>query len=326
MQGTETAGLLTERGLARRHSRGAFLTKYAAALALLVFLLFNCLFTQNFVAWETFSNIFTQATKVALVGLGMTVVIATGGIDISVGSAMGLAATIAAISLVSGSFAGVLLSLAVVLAFGLLAGILTSRFSIVPLVSTLALMYVMRGLARGISGHGTVTYNDPALTNFFITPVVGHLPVQFFVLLIAVVVMYLVVNRTKFGFDVEAYGNNPVAARISGINTRRVITVCYVISALFAWISGILVMVMVSSTDPARVGADMELDAIAATVIGGTPITGGYPNIIGTVCGAFLLQLIIMMANMNNIPYAYSLMIKAGIILVALVFHNLWKR
>jgi ribose/xylose/arabinose/galactoside ABC-type transport system permease subunit len=301
------------------------LTKYASALALLAFVLFNCLFTKNFIAWETFSNIFSQATKVALVGLGLTLVIATGGIDISVGSAMGLGATIAAISLVSGSFAGVVLSFVVVLAFGLLAGILTSRFSILPLVSTLAMMYIMRGLARGISGRGTVTYNNPGLTNFFITPIAGF-PVQFFILLIAVVAMYLVVNRTKFGFDVEAYGNNPVAARISGIDTRRVTTICYVISAMFAWISGILVMVMVSSTDPARVGVDMELDAIAATVIGGTPITGGHPNILGTVCGAFLLQLIIMMANMHNIPYAYSLMIKAGIILVALVFHHLWQR
>ena len=82
------------------------MTKYASALALLAFLLFNCLFTQNFVAWETFSNIFTQATKVALVGLGMTLVIATGGIDISVGSAMGLGRTIAAISLVSGNLPG----------------------------------------------------------------------------------------------------------------------------------------------------------------------------------------------------------------------------
>jgi galactofuranose transport system permease protein len=164
------------------------------------------------------------------------------------------------------------------------------------------------------------------VTNFFITPIAGRLPVQFFVLLISVVAMYLVVNRTKFGFDVEAYGNNPVAARISGINTRRVTTICYVISAMFAWVSGILVMVMVSSTDPARVGVDMELDAIAATVIGGTPITIGHPNILGTVCGAFLLQLIIMMANMHNIPYAYSLMIKAGIILVALVLHHLWQR
>ena len=136
MDRTEATGLL-ERRLALRHLHGTSLTKYAAALALLAFLLFNCLFTNNFLAWETFSNIFTQATKVALVGLGPTLVIATGGIDISVGSAMGLGATIAAISLVSGNFAGVALSFVVVLAFGLLAGILTSRFSILPLVSTL---------------------------------------------------------------------------------------------------------------------------------------------------------------------------------------------
>ena len=322
---TEMSRVLEQRAPGR-HLRGTFLTRYASAIALVAFILFNCLFTRNFVAWETFSNIFTQATKVALVGLGMTLVIATGGIDISVGSAMGLGATIAAISLVSGNMAGVALSFVVVIAFGFLAGILGSRFSILPLVSTLALMYIMRGLARGISGRGTVTYSNPALTNFFITPVSGHFPVQFFVLAIAVIVMYLVVNRMKFGFDVEAYGNNPVAARISGINTRRLTTICYVISAMFAWIGGILVMVMVSSTDPARVGVDMELDAIAATVIGGTPITGGYPNILGTVCGAFLLQLITMMANMNNIPYAYSLMIKAGIIVGALIFHNVGKR
>ena len=314
------------RGAVPRRLRGAFLTKYVAALALLALLLFNCLFTPNFVAWETFSLIFSQGTKVALVGLGLTLVIAIGGIDISVGSAMALGATIAAISLTGGSYAGIALSFVVVLGFGLLAGTLSSRFAILPLVSTLALMYAERGLARGLSGRGTVTYNNPELTDFFITPIAGRFPIQFFILLAAVVVMYLVVNRMKFGFHVEAYGNNPIAARISGINTRRLTTICYVISALFAWIAGILVMGMVSSTDPARVGLDMELDAIAATVIGGTPINGGYPNILGTVCGAFLLQLITMMANMNDIPYAYSLMIKAGIILVALVLHNVWKR
>jgi ribose/xylose/arabinose/galactoside ABC-type transport system permease subunit len=318
--------IATEQGVSPRRSRGTLLTRHVAALALLALILFNCLFTPNFIAWETLSNIFSQGTKVALVGLGLTLVIAIGGIDISVGSAMALGATIAAVSITGGSYLGIALSLVVVVGFGLLAGTLTSRFAILPLVSTLALMYVMRGLARGISGRGTVTYYNPELTDFFITPIAGRFPVQFFILLVAVVVMYLLVNRMKFGFDVEAFGNNPVAARISGINTRRLTTICYVISALFAWIAGILVMGMVSSTDPARVGLDMELDAIAATVIGGTPINGGYPNILGTVCGAFLLQLITMMANMNNIPYAYSLMIKAGIILVALVLHNLWKK
>jgi galactofuranose transport system permease protein len=139
------------------------------------------------------------------------------------------------------------------------------------------------------------------LTKFFITPIAGYIPVHFFILIIAIVIMYLVVNQMKFGFDVEAFGNNPVAARICGINTTRTITLCYIISGIFAWAGGILIMVMVSSTDPARVGVDMELDAIAATVIGGTPVTGGYPNILGTVCGAIFLQVITMMANMNNI-------------------------
>ncbi len=327
--GTTEVTVAVEQGALPRQPHGALLTKYVAAFALLALLLFNCVFTPNFVAWETFSNIFSQGTKVALVGLGLTLVIAIGGIDISVGSAMALGATIAAISLTVGGYlgiAGIALSLVVVLGFGFLAGTLSARFAILPLVSTMGLMYAMRGLARGISGRGTVTYSNPELTDFFITPIAGRFPVQFFILVAAVVVMYLVVNRMKFGFDVEAFGNNPTAARISGINTRRLTTICYVISALFAWVAGILVMGMVSSTDPARVGVDMELDAIAATVIGGTPITGGYPNILGTVCGAFLLQLITMMANMNDIPYAYSLMIKAGIILVALVLHNVWKR
>lgn len=307
-------------------SLGAMLTRHVAVIALLALILFNCFFTPNFVAWETFSNIFSQGTKVALVALGLTLVIAIGGIDISVGSAMALGATIAAISLTEGSYLGVALSFVIVLGFGFLAGTLTARFAVLPLVATLALMYVMRGLARGASGRGTVTYSNPDLTDFFITPIGGRFPIQFFILVAAVVVMYLVVNRMKFGLQVEAFGNNPTAARISGINTRRLTTIAYVVSAMFAWVAGILVMGMVSSSDPARVGLDMELDAIAATVIGGTPINGGYPNIIGTVCGAFLLQLITMMANMNNIPYAYSLMIKAGIILVALVLHSAWKR
>ncbi len=308
------------------HSTWTLLGKYAAALALLALLLFNGFFTKNFVSWATFSNLFTQGTKVALVGLGMTLVIATGGIDISVGSAMGLGAVISAIALVNGDPLGVLLSLVAVVAFGLLAGVLNAKFAILPLVSTLALLYIMRGLARGISGRGTVTYSNPALTKFFITPIADHFPVQFFILSLAIIVMYIVVNRMKFGFDVEAFGNNPVAARICGINTTRTMMLCYVVSGIFAWIAGILVMVMVSSTDPGRVGVDMELDAIAATVIGGTPVTGGYPNILGTVCGALFLQLITMMANMNNISYAYSLMIKAGIIVLALVFHKLLKK
>jgi ribose/xylose/arabinose/galactoside ABC-type transport system permease subunit len=305
---------------------GKIFRKYVSALALLALIIFNCLFTQNFVSWVTFSNLFIQASKVVLLGLGMTLIIATGGIDISVGSAMGLGATISAIFLVNGEPAGILISLIVVVAFGVLSGTLISKFAILPLIATLALRYILRGLAQGLSGRGTVTYSSPALTDFFITPIAEHIPVHFFILVIAVVIMYFVVNRMKFGFQVEAYGNNPTAAKISGIDTTKIIIVCYTISAIFAWISGMLEMIMVSSANPSTVGLDMEIDAIAAAVIGGTPITGGYPNIIGTVCGAFLLQLITMMCNMNNVPYSTALMIKAGIIVFALFFHGIRKK
>jgi ribose transport system permease protein len=196
----------------------------------------------------------------------------------------------------------------------------------------------MRGLARGISGRGTVTYNNPGLTNFFITPIAGRFPVQFFVLLISVGAMFLVVNRTKFGFDVEAYyGNNPVAARISGINTRRVTTTCYVISAMFAWVSGI--WLWLSSTEPARVGVHMELDAIAATVIptflarcagrfyaiaavvmGGARLTGGVGNVSGTVAGTLIIGAFSNIFNLQRFLDPVWELVVVGCVLLAVVF------
>ena len=300
--------------------------KYVPAFVLFAFILFNCLFTPNFVSWVTFSNLFMQATKVALVALGMTLVIATGGIDISVGSAMGLGATISAVFLVNNQPVGVVISLLVVLFIGLLSGIMVSKFRILPLVTTLAFMYIMRGLAQVISGIGTVTIDYPEMQRFFVTPVIGRVPIHFFILIFAAGIMYIVVNRMKLGSQIEAYGNNPQAAKICGINTTGIVISVYVICAFLAWSSGMLEMAMVSCADPFRTGLDMEIDAIASVIIGGTPISGGYPNIIGSVCGAFILQLITMMCNMNNIPYSISLLIKATIIVLALFFHGFRRK
>jgi galactofuranose transport system permease protein len=153
--------MLMKNSLSISRMSGVIFTKYGAVIALLALLLFNGLFTDNFLNWATFSNLFTQGTKVALVALGMTLVIATGGIDISVGSAMGLGAVISAIAIVNGNPWVILLSLVVVIGFSLLAGTLTSKLGILPLVSTLALMYIMRGLARGISGRGQLLIQLP---------------------------------------------------------------------------------------------------------------------------------------------------------------------
>lgn len=299
--------------------------KYIALIAFAVLLLLNCFFTENFVNKQTFTNLTIQSSKVILVSLGMTLVIATGGIDISVGSAMSLGAIISAVFLAKNMPFGIILSLLVVLVMGALVGVFTSKFAILPMVVTLAFRYVMRGMAKGISGRGTISYSNPALTKLSITRVLGIFPIHFFIVLVSIIIVYLLVNKMKFGKRVESYGNSPVAAKNCGINTVKIVTLCYVLSALFSWISGQLDMVMVSSADPATIGADMDMDAIAAVLVGGTPVTGGYPNVVGSVFGALVLQLVTMMCNMNNISYSVSLIIKAGIIVFALFFHSFGK-
>ena len=304
----------------------AFFKKNIALILFLALLIFNITATSNFLSWITFNNFFKQVSRVCLVSLGMSLVIATGGIDISVGSAMALGSVLAALGIVHESPILILFSVILVIGFGCLAGVAVSKVAILPMVATLALRYVMRGMAKGISGAANVTYTAPKLTAFFTQPVVGRIPVHFFILVIAVVVVYILVNKMKLGARIEAYGNNPVAARNCGINTVKIVIFCYVVTGALSWAAGILEAVVVSSAHPSTIGTDMEIDAIAATLIGGTPIDGGYPNIIGTTCGAFLLQLISMMCNMNNVSYPVTLMLKAGIVLAALYFHGIGKR
>lgn len=303
-----------------------FCWKYVSLILFFVLLLFNILFTKNFVSWITLSNLIRQSSKIVLVALGMTLVIATGGIDISVGSAMALGALLSALGLLYGQWWMILLSLIVVVAFGALAGVSVSMFGILPMVVTLALRYVMRGMAKGISGVGTITYNCPALTGFFTRQMFGVIPIHLVILIAAIIITYIIVNRMKFGAYVEAYGNNNEAARICGINTVKIVVTCYCVCALFSWCAGMLDMISVSSANPATIGRDYDVDAIAAVLVGGTPVVGGYPNIIGTVGGALVLQLLNMMCNMHNIPYAITLMIKGVVILMALFFHGMRHR
>lgn len=303
-----------------------FFKKNIALILFLVLLVFNIVATNNFLSWITFNNFFKQVSRVCLVSLGMSLVIATGGIDISVGSAMALGSVLAALGIVHQSPALIIFSILLVVAFGCLAGVAVSKLAILPMVATLALRYIIRGMAKGISGAANVTYTAPNLTKLFTQPIFGHIPVHFFIVIIAVAVVYILVNKMKLGARIEAYGNNPVAARNCGINTVKIVIFCYAITGALAWAAGMLEAVVVSSAHPSTIGTDMEIDAIAATLIGGTPIDGGYPNIIGTVCGTFVLQLITMMCNMNNVSYPVTLMLKACIVLAALYFHGIVKR
>lgn len=309
--------------MSKRIKKDFDLRKNISLLVFFALLIINIFITPNFVSWITCANLIRQTSKVLLVSLGMTLVIATGGIDISVGSAMALGAVISALGLLNGQWWLIAFSLLLTMGFGAIAGISISKFGVLPMVATLALRYIMRGMAKGVSGVGTVTFSSPALTDFFNMKLLDKIPIHLLILILAVVIVYILVNRMSFGGYIEAYGENSKAAGICGINAVKIILVCYCMSAAFSWMAGMLDMISVSSANPANIGTDYDVDAIAAVLVGGTPISGGHPNVMGTVGGAFVLQLINVMCNMHNIPYSISLMIKAVIIVLALSFHGM---
>ena len=318
--------------MSKRIKKDFDLRKNISLLVFFALLIINIFITPNFVSWITCANlirqtniidILDQATIYGLMGLGIMLPIITGGIDISVGSAMALGAVISALGLLNGQWWLIAFSLLLTMGFGAIAGISISKFGVLPMVATLALRYIMRGMAKGVSGVGTVTFSSPALTDFFNMKLFDKIPIHLLILILAVVIVYILVNRMSFGGYIEAYGENSKAAGICGINAVKIILVCYCMSAAFSWMAGMLDMISVSSANPANIGTDYDVDAIAAVLVGGTPISGGHPNVMGTVGGAFVLQLINVMCNMHNIPYSISLMIKAVIIVLALSFHGM---
>ncbi len=308
-------------------SEGNLLQQYGAVFALAFLILFNCAFTGNFISSITIWNLVIQSTTVMFLALGMTTVIATGGIDISVGSVMALSAMIAAkLIFHKHILLGVFSSLGAAAVCGFIVGTIIIRFRVQPMITTLAMMYALRGVAKLINNGTVMNYRNRPFSSLAYIRVWDAVPIQLFIIIVLVAVMYVLLRKTRFGFYVEAYGTNPRAARIAGVNTVAVVVCSYVICAVLAGCSGLMEAALVSGVDPANMGFTKEMDAIAATAVGGTLMTGGRPNVLGTVCGVFALQLVTMMVNMNNVPYSYSLVIKTLIIGIAVYVQNVRRQ
>jgi galactofuranose transport system permease protein len=297
---------------------GAFGPTYGALAALILLIIVNAIFTRNF--WDTnnFWNILLQVSPTMLVAIGMTFVIATGGIDLSVGSVMALAASMAAINLDSGILLAVLLALAVSVGTGALNGTLISVFRIQPIIVTLAVLIAGRGLAQIPSEGRLVEFKGhyPAFESLG-TGHIGPVPVQVIVMVLVVAAAIFIMRASSFGRYVLAVGGNEAASHLAGVKVRRTKVLVYGLSGLLAGIAGLIESARGGASDPSNVGLGIELDAIAAVVIGGTSLTGGRATIIGTVIGALMMQVITTSFNMQGIEFSWSLVIKAAIIIVA---------
>ena len=290
---------------------------YGALAALVLLLAANIVFTPNFADFDNFRNILVQVAPTMLVAVGMTFVIATGGIDLSVGSIMAIASATAAVSLDYGAGAAILLALFVAAAIGAFNGFLISNFKIQPIIITLALLIAGRGIAQVISNGGQLIPFSNASFEYLGQGIITGIPFQIILLILVVALAIFVLRATIFGRYIIAVGGNEEAARLSGVRVNRTKILVYAMSGLLAGLAGLIYTARLGASDASKVGDGIELDAIAATVVGGTALTGGRATIIGTVIGALIMQIITTSFNMNGIKFSYSLVIKAAIILLA---------
>ena len=288
-----------------------------AVIALVVLVLVNALFTPNFATVGNFWNILFQLAVTLLVAVGMTLVIATGGIDLSVGSVMAVSAAVAAVTLDRGMVVAVPAAIAAGLAVGLVNGAFIAHTKVQAIVVTLATLLAGRGLAQVINrGGALIAIDDPA----FLTlgrGYVGPMPMQVLIAALVVAFAIFVLRSTPFGRYVLAAGGNPAAARLAGVPVNRTIVTVYVACAGLAALAGLIEASRLGASAAARIGQNVELDAIAAVVVGGTLLSGGRATIAGTVVGALIMQVIATSFNMLLVPYAWALAFKAFIILFA---------
>jgi len=269
---------------------------------------------------ENLANVLRQISDIGILAVGMTLVIISGGIDLSVGSLLALSCTVFAYTFTTQTAAwspaaGIALAITATSFFGFLAGILIARFRMQPFIVTLAVMIGSRGLAKWIVGNATIAigYDDRT------APVVAFIGQKAFVvptfLVVAIVALFFL-NRTRFGRYLFAVGGNEDSARLSGINVTWVKIRVYLLSGFIAGVAGVLYCCETHQGDP-KAGMAYELDAIAAAVIGGTSLMGGKGGIIGTMAGALALGMLSNVLGLNSVDENVQWMLKAVIILMA---------
>jgi ribose transport system permease protein len=286
------------------------------ALALLVTTL--SALSEYFLTWSNLINVLRQASLQFLMSAGMTIVVLTAGIDLSIGAVLGLSACISA-SLISNGHVGLGIASALVAgtACGIINGVIVTIARIPPFIATYGMLWIAFGLGY-VFMKGEVIYGLPEGFRFIGAGFVGFLPVPVIVAAVLLVVLHFVLHKTVLGRSIYAIGGNPDAARLSGMPvTRRLITV-YALSGLLAGFASLVVIARVNAAD-SGLGEDLLLPAIAAVCLGGTSLFGGVGGIMGTAVGSLILALIVNGMNLLGIQTFWQSGVMGAIILISVL-------
>ncbi|NLG13574.1 MAG: ABC transporter permease [Lentisphaerae bacterium] len=302
-------------------------------VALSLLFLYNLIFKPTFFALEitddgylygSLIDILNHSSKIALLATGMTLVIATGGVDISVGSIMAISGAVAATVIVSpysSLILAVFLALLVSTLAGLWNGILVAACGIQPMVATLVLMVAGRGIAQLITDGTIITFHHPAFNAIGNGHLLG-LPVPAWLAATIFLIALALTRTTSLGLFIETVGNNRTAARYAGIAARKIVWITYVFSGFCAGIAGLVVCSNIKCADANHAGLYLELDAILATVIGGTSMTGGRFYLSGSILGAILIQALSTVMYANDVNPAVIAVPKAILVIAVCLLQS----
>ncbi|GMV24648.1 MAG: sugar ABC transporter permease [Phycisphaerae bacterium] len=300
-----------------------------AALGLL--LAFNAIFTPGFFTLEwrdgrlygTLVDILNHGSKVGIVAIGMTLVIATGGVDLSVGAVVAIAGAVAA-TLASrdvGTPWCVLAAAGVGIAAGAWNGLLVTLLKLQPIVATMILMVTGRGIAQLITGGMIITFDSTSLSSIGNGSIAG-LPVPVTMLAVALVAAWAATRRTALGLFLESVGDSAAAAWLSGVPARTITVVAYTVCGLCAAAAGLIECSYIRAADANNAGLFLELDAILAVVIGGTALTGGRFSLVGSFIGALLIQALTKTLYMQNVSAEIAPAPKALVVLAVCLLYS----
>ncbi len=305
----------------------------AFAALIILFTVFS-LASPNFFKFENIIGILLATAVNGVLALGVTFVIITAGIDLSVGTVMTFSAVMTGkfithwglpvpIGILGGILAGGLC--------GLINGTVIARMKIPPFITTLGMLYITKGLSLVISGLMPIYFNDtPIFRQLAMGSILGaiipgfEIPNAVLVLFTAAIIANLILTKTALGRYTFAIGSNEEATRLSGINVAAWKTAIYALCGLFSGLGGVMMAARLNSAQPA-LGAGYELDAIAAVVIGGTSLSGGEGTILGTIIGAFIMSVLVNGLRILSVPQEWQMVVTGGIVMLA-VYTDILRR
>ena len=315
-----------------KKSLGHFLSEYAAYIALIVLAVILCAVSPEFRTASNFLNLMRQATFNGLIAFGMTCVILSDGIDLSVGSTFALSAIICAEMLVNGISAplAIVTALVVGIVLGAVSGIMVTKGRLQPFIATLITMTAYRGFAMIITDGKPISKLKGSIESEFgaklfetlgkgsipLGPI--NFPVPVIIMLLALAIFWFMLHKTTFGRKIYATGSNIKCANLVGVDTTKTKIIVYAISGFMAALAG---LIMISRVDSAQsiLGDGYELDAIAAVALGGTSMSGGRGKIMGTFAGVLIIAVLNNGMNIMGINTYYQSVVKALVILIAVL-------